>query len=216
MAKAFDVNLFQSVPIIGILRNIPKNRIDTILPLFGTEGLGTVEITMNSPNAFELIRHCADVYGSDLNIGAGTVCDINDLEKALSAGATFIVTPNFDESVVRRCKKLNIPVFVGAMTPSEVYQAWNAGATMIKLFPADLLGPRYLSALKAPLSQVRFLATGGINLSNMEDFWRAGARGFGVGTPLFPAHLLKANDKNDLQNHLNGFVEKIKLLIKSA
>lgn len=212
MSRPFNIDRFKAMPLIVILRNIPQETISTILPILKEEGLSTVEITMNSPNAGPVINHFVQRYGADMDIGAGTVCNTYDLEQALSAGASFIVTPNFDRDVVHQCKQRSIPAFVGAMTPTEVYQAWLAGATMVKLFPAHSLGSKYLSAIRAPFNQIPILATGGVNIANMEEFWLAGARGFGIGTPLLPSDIVEKGNLDELRAHVSRFVTKMRNL----
>jgi 2-dehydro-3-deoxyphosphogluconate aldolase/(4S)-4-hydroxy-2-oxoglutarate aldolase len=140
---------------------------------------------MNSPEVGRQIRTIREQCGSRLFVGAGTVTSSAELGVALEAGAQFIVSPVTDVGLVAECVRRGVPVFPGAVTPTEILQAWSAGATMVKLFPAAQLGPGYVSAVKGPLDQVPLLPTGGITLENAREFLDAGAAGFGVGSPLF-------------------------------
>lgn len=214
MKKEFNRSLFDKMPIIGILRGKSLDETIEVLPGYVSSGLGTIEITLNSPDALRTIRHAVNEYGTDLNVGAGTVCDIADLERAVDAGATFIVTPIVEEQVIQRCKHLGIPVFPGAMTPTEIFRSWALGATLVKVFPASVLTADYLHAVKGPLNQVRILATGGIGLDELERYWLAGADGFGIGSPLFPQQLIERKDWQALTLHFGSYVTKMRALIR--
>ena len=125
MNKTFSFDLFDQMPVVGIMRNIPDEYIEDIAGVYCRSGLTNLEITMNSPNAEQNISLLADLYGDKLNIGAGTVCSMTDLEKALNAKAQFIVTPIINEEVIKTCVTEKIPIFPGAYTPSEIYKAWS-------------------------------------------------------------------------------------------
>src|ERR1700742_2889314 len=121
MNKTFSANLFNKMPVIGILRNIPSQYMANIAQRYLWSGLTCLEVTMNSTNAGHDIANLVNLYGDDLNIGAGTVCTLNDLEKALKANAQFIVTPIVNEDVISACVAAGVPVFPGAYTPTEIY-----------------------------------------------------------------------------------------------
>jgi len=176
MNKTFSFDLFNKMPVIGIMRNIPDEHIETIAGVYSQSGLTCLEITMNSPNAERNISLLADAYGNELNIGAGTVCSMNDLEKALTAKAQFIVTPVINEEVIKTCVAEKVPIFPGAYTPSEIYKAWSLGAAMIKLFPAGDLKPGYIKEILAPLSFVSLMPTGGVTLDNFTQYFQQGAK----------------------------------------
>jgi 2-dehydro-3-deoxyphosphogluconate aldolase / (4S)-4-hydroxy-2-oxoglutarate aldolase len=164
---------------------------------------------MNSAGATETIASLVKNYGDRLNIGAGTVCDLNDLDKALLAGAQFIVTPILDEEVIRACVAANIPVFPGAFTPTEILKAWKLGATMVKVFPASKLGPEFIKELLAPLNYLKLLPTGGINLQNFREYFNAGAQGVGIGSGLFPAELINNGRWEELKQLYEQVVQEI-------
>lgn len=192
--STFQSDLFQQFPVVGILRGF---RLDTVCRITETvlkNGLLNLEITMNTKWATEQIKKVKSMVGDQMNIGAGTVLSIDDLESALEAGAEFIVTPVVNEEIIKRCRQLSVPIFPGAYSPSEIERAWNAGADMVKLFPADLLGPAYLKSVKAPLPEIRMMPTGGIGLNNLSDYRKAGADGYGVGSPLFQKERMENED----------------------
>ena len=205
--QEFSWNGFAKVPIVGIIRNLSFEVIEKILPVYLSAGLTTIEITMNTPAAEDIIRFAADKYKGQLNVGAGTVCNTDDLEQAIRAGSQFIVTPILDADVVRSCVSKNIPVFPGAYTPTEIYQAWKLGASMVKVYPATSLGPEYIKDVKAPLNKIKLMPTGGINLDNIQTFIKAGADGLGIGSQLFDKALIRDENWNGLAEHFKQYVK---------
>jgi len=207
--STFSWELFQKAPIVGIVRNVSLADVIHILPIFREAGLTTIEITMNTPGAEEIIRFAIENKSEGLNIGAGTVCTKDDLELALDAGAQFIVTPIINKKVIKSCVKKGIPVFPGAFTPTEIYNAWSLGADMVKIYPATSLGPEYIKDLKAPMNQLKLLPTGGVGLDNMSDFLKAGANGLGIGGQLFDKKLIQDKNWEGLKAHFQQFVNKL-------
>jgi 2-dehydro-3-deoxyphosphogluconate aldolase/(4S)-4-hydroxy-2-oxoglutarate aldolase len=197
----FSWDLFYQLPIVGILRGVEASTVSALMPLYIQSGFTTIEITMNSVQAPEIIASLASAYKTGLNIGAGTVCTEQDLEVALKAGASYIVTPIVNEKVITACVQQNIPVFPGAYTPTEIFTAWSLGASMVKVFPATTLGADYIKEVKAPLNTIKLLPTGGVSAQNMADFLKAGADGVGMGSQLFPPHLLNNQDQSSLAAH---------------
>jgi 2-dehydro-3-deoxyphosphogluconate aldolase/(4S)-4-hydroxy-2-oxoglutarate aldolase len=194
MSAPFSTELFQRLPIVGILRGLPPEKLRPVLEAVLEGGLANLEITMNTPGAADQICSAREIAGTAANIGAGTVTTLQLLEEALAAGAGFIVTPTIVPAVIARCAQLQTPVFPGAFSPTEIQQAWEMGATMVKIFPADALGPGYLRSLKAPLPHLKLMPTGGVDANNLEAYALAGADAFGVGSPLFRAERIAAND----------------------
>ena len=194
MDNKFYPELFDAAPIIGIMRNLPPKHLDIIAENYFQSGLTCLEITMNSAGAEENIEKLSKAYTGRLNIGAGTVCTMHDLEKALAANARFIVTPIINKEVISACVAANVPVFPGAYTPSEIYKAWHLGATMVKVFPAGNLGAGYIKEVLGPLDYLKLLPTGGIGLDNFSSYLSAGAKGVGVGSHLFPKDVIQNQD----------------------
>lgn len=189
-AHTFDAKRFAGMPLIGILRGQPAGAIDPLVQALADGGFTALEITMNSPGAAAQIRAAVNQAQGRIAIGAGTVTSLAELEEAQAAGASFIVTPIVVTEVITACGQRGLPVFPGAFTPTEVHQAHRLGATMVKLFPANRLGPDYVRDLKAPLSSVRLLATGGITPESLPAYVKAGVEGFGIGSPLIsPIHI---------------------------
>jgi 2-dehydro-3-deoxyphosphogluconate aldolase/(4S)-4-hydroxy-2-oxoglutarate aldolase len=208
MNTAFSFELFNKMPVIGIMRNIPDECVEPIAEVYCRSGLTCLEITMNSSNAEKHIATLVGNYKGRLNVGAGTVCSMADLEKALAAGAQFIVTPIINEEVIKTCVELKVPIFPGAYTPSEIYKAWSMGATMVKLFPASDLKPKNLKEILAPLNFVSLMPTGGVTLENFAEYFRQGAKAVGIGSHLFPKDIVARQDWDALSEVYKIFVEK--------
>lgn len=206
----FSQELFKKAPIVGIIRNVSLEDVKQILPVYRQAGLTTIEITMNTPGAQEIIRYAIEQESEGLNIGAGTVCTKEDLENALEAGAQFIVTPIINKKIIKSCVKKGVPIFPGGYTPTELYNAWTWGATMVKIYPATSLGPEYIKDLKAPLNHLKVLPTGGVSLENMDQFLKAGADGLGIGSQLFDKQMIQNKDWAGLKTYFGKFVEKLK------
>lgn len=196
---------FARFPVIGILRGFaPELALDAGRAAAGA-GLAALEVTLNSPGAVEQIRALRQALGASVWVGAGTVLDANQASAALAAGAQFLVSPVVEAGVLAAGREAGVGLFPGAMTPTEVLQAWRLGATMVKVFPAGPLGPAYIKALKAPLSGIPLLPTGGIGLQNAELFLAAGADGFGIGEPLFDQGRIVARDWAWLRQRVGDF-----------
>ena len=208
MGTNYKTELFEKMPIVGIIRNVSLEVIEEILPHYKKAGLTTLEITMNSDNACEIIKAVAEGH-PEINVGAGTVCTLTDLMNALDAGATFIVTPIMDVEVMQYCSEHNIPIFPGAFTPLEIYNANKLGATAVKIFPATQLGSGYVKDILGPLNTIKLLPTGGVDVNNIQSFFQAGAIGVGMGGSLFDKKLIAAKDYNALYEHFKAICDKV-------
>ena len=185
---------FAAFPVIGILRGLAPAVTAAAGQAAAEAGLAALEVTLNRPDALAQIGALRQALGEAVLVGAGTVLDAEQARQALAAGAQFLVSPVVDAGVMAVGQAAGVALFPGALTPTEVLGAWRAGATMVKVFPANPLGPAYLKALKAPLRDIALLPTGGVGLHNLEAFLDAGAAGAGVGEPLFDPERLRAGD----------------------
>jgi 2-dehydro-3-deoxyphosphogluconate aldolase/(4S)-4-hydroxy-2-oxoglutarate aldolase len=190
----FSWDLFHDLPVVGILRGFGEEAVERLIEAALRGGLRNIEVTMNSEGAAGLIRLARRLAGDAANVGAGTVLGLEDLRAALEAGAEFIVTPVVAPAVIQACRGEGVPVIPGAFTPTEIHRAWELGADLVKVFPADRLGPEYLRSVKAPLPDVKLLPTGGVTVETLGAFKKAGADGFGVGSPLFARERVEAGD----------------------
>ncbi|MDQ1913511.1 bifunctional 4-hydroxy-2-oxoglutarate aldolase/2-dehydro-3-deoxy-phosphogluconate aldolase [Paenibacillus sp. GD4] len=184
MNREQGLALIEQARIIAILRGVGPEHIEAVAQALLDGGVPVMEVTLNTPGAEEMIGLLQEKFGDRMYIGAGTVLDLKDAERALEAGAGYLVTPNTDEEVIRFAAERGIPIFPGAMTPTEVVKAWKAGATAIKIFPGASLGIGYIKELMGPLNHIPMVAVGGVNEDNIAEFLRIGCYGVGIGGSL--------------------------------
>lgn len=213
-SKAQIISLLTNPGIIAVVR---AQKADQILPL--TEaliggGVVAVEITMTTPNAIEAIRNARTKFGDRAVIGVGTVLDRTTCSAAIEAGAEFVVSPICRPELVPIALTAGVPIMLGAFTPTEAQHAYEAGADFIKIFPADSLGPRYIKALRAPLPHLRIVPTGGVEVDNVEDFFKVGCAAVGIGSSLVSGKILKEADWPELTSRAKEFVEAAKKVVK--
>lgn len=173
-------------------------------------GIDIIEITMTVPNAIGVIQTIAKESGQEVLLGAGTVLDAETARACILAGAEFIVGPCFDEQLIKVCKRYSKMVIPGAVTPTEIVRAWEEGADLVKIFPAQQLGgPDYIKAIKAPLPQILFNPTGGIDITNAADYIRAGASVVSVGSALIDKQALAEGKFEILTQKAKEFLNKV-------
>lgn len=211
---SFSWERYHKAPIVGIIRGLERETVLNIAKTYLDAELSTLEITMNTLGVATLISTLRKEF-PELNIGAGTVCTMRDLEIALKAGSQFIVTPVIDEDVIKNCVNLKIPIFPGAFTPTEIYRAWHLGASAVKVFPATQLGPQYMKDVLAPLNEIKLVPTGGVSKDNIKSFFKAGVVGVGMGSSLLDKELIKRSDYEGLKNHFICIKNEIQDFIKS-
>lgn len=173
-------------------------------------GIPILEITLTVPGAVAIIRDLAKRLGNEALIGAGTVIDADTAEQCIDAGAKFIVSPALDVPTIERCRRLVVPVFAGALTPTEILTAWKAGASAVKVFPANAVGgATYLKSVKAPLPQIELLPTGGVNLNTAADFIKAGAFALGIGADLVDLAAIRRGDAAAITEKAKQYVAAV-------
>lgn len=204
-----DLTRFRAKPLLGILRGITPSQLAPLFETITTSGLEAVEITMNTEGAAGLIQSAVKRFGRKLMIGAGTVLTFKDLQSALRAGATFIVSPVVVPSVVSYCVKRKIPVFPGALTPQEIYQAWQAGATMVKVFPASCFGPDYFKEIQGPFREIELLACGGVTPENLPVYFKNGASAAAIGGSVFRKDWLAAKKFHLIRNKIRTYLKAL-------
>lgn len=204
-----DIRKFKELPLLGILRGIDAAMVPSLVETIVSAGLKTIEITMNTEGAPGLIKQMIKAANGRLCVGAGTVLTMKDLNAALSAGASFIVMPVLVSEVVETCAKNAIPVFPGALTPQEIYHAWNAGATMVKVFPSGCLGPKYFKEIKGPFKDIQLLACGGVNAETIELFFSCQASAVAFGGSVFKKEWLEKGDFSSIRNAIETLVSKV-------
>jgi 2-dehydro-3-deoxyphosphogluconate aldolase / (4S)-4-hydroxy-2-oxoglutarate aldolase len=180
--------------IVAVVRSESSESLGKVVRALAEGGVTAAEITFTVPDAVEVIREVRREIGDAIVLGAGTVLDAETARAALLAGAEYIVAPTVNVEVIRLCRRYDKAVMPGAFTPTEVVTAWENGADVVKVFPADVGGPAYLKALRGPLPQIRLMPTGGVDLSTAENFLRAGACCLGVGSALVDPKAIAAGD----------------------
>lgn len=205
-----NMDQLKSLPIIPVLRKIPYEKSKEIVQALYAGGVRAVEITMESDRAESIIQETIEKYGEKMNVGAGTVLSIDDCKRAIEAGAQFIVSPSFDEEVVAYAVKSGVPVIPGVFTPSEMLRADKAGAAMVKLFPASVLGPGFIKDVLGPLSHIDIMTTGGITKETAKEYLDAGAVAVGAGSALLKKELIAANDWTGLENEVKSWLQNLR------
>jgi len=175
-------------------------------------GLDVLEVTMTVPGAIDVIKTLAAEYGAETLIGAGTVLDPETAQACIQAGAQFIVSPALNEETIAFCREQDVAGFPGALTPTEVVRAWQAGADAVKVFPAGAVGgASYLRALKAPLPQIELIPTGGVSLKTAAEFIKAGALALGVGADLVDPQALREGNSTLITERARQFLQIVQL-----
>ncbi len=191
--------------LVVIIRSDDQKKVPLIVEALVSAGVGVLEITSNTPGFEDEIKAARRNYPEVL-IGAGTMINREKAEKALKAGAQFLVTPNANEGIAVYAHENNLPVLMGALTPTEIVDAASFGADIVKLFPADLFGVDYLKAVRAPLDNIPMFAVGGIGNENAREWMEAGAAGLGVGGKLTKLNGLDARGIIDSAQELRAIL----------
>jgi 2-dehydro-3-deoxyphosphogluconate aldolase/(4S)-4-hydroxy-2-oxoglutarate aldolase len=202
--------------IVAVVRSESAASLVKVVGALGEGGVTAAEITFTVPDAVEVIRQVRREMGDSIVLGAGTVLDPETARAALLAGAEYIVAPVVNLEVIRLCRRYDKLVMPGAFTPTEVLSAWESGADIVKVFPADVGGPAYLKALRGPLPQVRLMPTGGVDLTTAEAFLRAGACCLGVGGSLVEAKAIAAGDFQRIRDLASQFAAVIRRVRQSG
>jgi 2-dehydro-3-deoxyphosphogluconate aldolase / (4S)-4-hydroxy-2-oxoglutarate aldolase len=208
-AKIATLELIERAKIVAVIRLKDPTRLRGVVDALVEGGIKALEITMSVPGAVDLIRATAPTLPSDFRLGAGTVTNAETAHRVIDAGATFIVSPVFRREVIDVCRERDVAVMPGCFTPTEILDAWEAGADVIKVFPATALGPGYLRDVRAPLPQVKLMPTGGVTVENAGEWIKAGAVAVGVGTSLLDTKAIDAGDYRVIVNNARRMIANI-------
>src|SRR6266436_3422059 len=184
MSKESKLQQVLDCGIVAVVRSPDSQQLVEACRALADGGVTVVEITMTVPNALDVVRAVRQALGDRLLLGAGTILDPETARAALLAGAEYLVAPTVNLDVIRLCQRYDKLVMPGAFTPTEILTAWEAGADIVKVFPAEVVGPAFFRALRGPLPQLRLMPTGGVDLSTATAFLKAGACCLGVGGQL--------------------------------
>ena len=195
--------------LVAIIRsNRPQGLVETANAL-AEGGVTALEVTLTTPGALEVISDLAASCKGAFAVGAGSVLDRESARAAILAGAEFLVMPNLNIGTIEIAKRYGKVVCPGALTPTEIVNAQQAGADIIKIFPASSLGPEYIKAVRAPLPQIRLMPVGGINLENVSSYFKAGACAVGVGSSLVNGKLIDQGDWSSITKLARQYVQAI-------
>jgi 2-dehydro-3-deoxyphosphogluconate aldolase / (4S)-4-hydroxy-2-oxoglutarate aldolase len=208
--KPTDLDRILSGGIVAVLRATSGEFLVDVAESLLAGGVEAIEVTFSVPKAVEVLEQVADRLGDKIVLGAGTVLDPETARAAMLAGARFIVSPVVNLDVIRICRRYSCLVFPGALTPTEISTAWEAGADIVKVFPSDLTGPGYLKAVRRPLPQVRLMPTGGVNLETAAAFIKAGACAIGIGSDLADPKAIAARQFDKLTSLARQYVDIVR------
>ena len=197
--------------LVAVVRVAESMNLLDVIGAVADGGVTVAEITFSVPNALEQIRAAKRELGDKVLLGAGTVLDPETARAALLAGAEFIVSPTVNPEVIKLCRRYDKLVFPGAFTPTEILTAWEAGADVVKVFPADVLGPAFFRAMRGPLPQVRMMPTGGVDLNTASEYLRAGACCLGVGSQLVDPKAVARQDYEYLRGLAWQYTQAVRL-----
>src|SRR6476620_6259365 len=211
MNKADVIKQIIETGVIPVVRATSADEAMRAIDAIREGGVSVLEITMTVPGAVGVIEQLSKKYGNDVLVGAGTVLDPETARACMLSGAQFVVSPALNVETIACCRRYGIAIMPGALTPTEVVQAWTAGADFVKVFPAGALGgASYLKALKAPLPQIQLVPTGGVSLKTAADFIKAGASALGVGADLVDLKALREGQQQIITERAREFVKIVR------
>ena len=193
-ARERVVAAIEEAGVVAVIRLADARQLHATVDALVEGGVRVLEVTMTVPGAIDLIRELSASLRSDLLLGAGTVLDVDTASRVMDAGDRFVVSPVFKVELIARGHERDVVVMPGCFSPTEILTAWDAGADVVKVFPATALGPAFFKDVRAPLPFVKLIPTGGVTLDNAGDWIRAGATAVGVGSALLDTRAIGAGD----------------------
>jgi 2-dehydro-3-deoxyphosphogluconate aldolase / (4S)-4-hydroxy-2-oxoglutarate aldolase len=194
MTRQQIVETIEHCGVVAVIRLKDPTKLRSVVDALAAGGVRALEVTMTVPHAIELIAELAPTLPAGFLLGAGTVTDAETARRAIAAGAQFIVSPVFRSEVITAAHAEDVPAMPGCFTPTEILNAWDCGADVVKVFPATAVGPGYLKDVRAPLPHVKLMPTGGVTVDNVGDWIRAGAVAVGVGSALLDAKAIESGE----------------------
>ncbi len=208
-ARRAVVHAIEACGVVGIIRMKDPAKQPHVVQALADGGVRTLEITMTVPGAVDLIRETSRSLPPGFLLGAGTVLDVQTTHRVIDAGAAFIVSPVFRPDVIAAAHTHDVPILPGCFSPTEILAAWEAGADLIKVFPATALGPGYLKDIHGPLPQIKLVPTGGVSIDNAGEWIRAGAAAVGAGSALLDGAAIAAGDYARLADNARRIVANV-------
>jgi 2-dehydro-3-deoxyphosphogluconate aldolase/(4S)-4-hydroxy-2-oxoglutarate aldolase len=211
MTKTDVIQQIRDTGIIPVVRATSADEAMRAIDAIREGGVSVLEITMTVPGAVGVIEQVSARYGKDALVGAGTVLDAETARACILSGAQFVVSPALNLETIACCRRYGVAIMPGALTPTEVVQAWTAGADFVKVFPAGAMGgASYIKALKAPLPQIELVPTGGVSLKTAADFIKAGSSALGVGADLVDIKAIRDGQAAVITERARQFVEIVR------
>ncbi|MCM3878677.1 MAG: bifunctional 4-hydroxy-2-oxoglutarate aldolase/2-dehydro-3-deoxy-phosphogluconate aldolase, partial [Vicinamibacterales bacterium] len=211
MSERTDItSAIEELGVVAIIRLQDPSAVRGVVDALAEGGVRALEVTMTVPRALELIREIAPTLPSGFIFGAGTVVDADTVKRAVDAGAQFIVSPVFRPDVIVAAHQSEVPVMPGCFTATEILNAWDAGADIVKVFPATAVGPGYLKDIRGPLPHVKLMPTGGVSVENVGEWLKAGAVAVGVGSALLDPNAIAAKQYGPIAEKARRMVANVR------
>ncbi len=210
MQKQETLKIFFEEKIVAVVRVTNEEKLTKVINAIYEGGIKIIEITMTVPNAIQQIEKISEKFGDKIVVGVGSVIDKQTAKDAVSAGAKYVVSPVIKKEIIETAVNLGVPVMPGAFTPTEILSAWEMGADVVKVFPADVLGMSFFKGVLAPMPFLKMMPTGGVTLTNAGDWLKAGACAVGVGTALLESEAIKNGDYFKLTENAKTIVKSVK------
>ncbi len=211
MSRESDLQRVLTGGLVAVVRAPEAAHLVSVIAALAEGGVAVAEVTFTVPGALDVLKAAKEKLGDRVLLGAGTVLDPETARAAILAGAEFVVAPTLNLDVIRLCKRYDKLVFPGAFTPTEILRAWEAGADIVKVFPADVLGPAFFKAMRGPLPQIRLMPTGGVDLNTAGDYLRAGACCLGVGSQMVDPKAVAREDYEYLRGLAWQYTQAVRL-----
>jgi len=209
MRKEEQLALMRETGVVAVIRIDDPEKVSPVFDALLEGGVKCLEVTMTVPKAIQVISEVAKRLPEGMLLGVGTVLDAQTARAAILAGAEFVVSPILDFETIRLCQRYDKAVVPGAFTPTEIVRAWEAGADMVKVFPASLGGPAYIKALRGPLPQIPLVPTGGVSLENAGDYIKAGAEVLAVGGKLVDKKAVAEGRFDVIRDYARKLIEAV-------
>jgi 2-dehydro-3-deoxyphosphogluconate aldolase / (4S)-4-hydroxy-2-oxoglutarate aldolase len=210
VSRAAIARRVEEAGVVAVIRLPDPARLQSVIEALAAGGVRALEVTMTVPRALELIGDIAPSLDDEFLIGAGTVLDLDTARRAIEAGAAFVVSPVLRREVIAECHRHDRPAMPGCFSPTEILDAWDAGADIVKVFPATSLGPGFFKDVRAPLPQVKLMPTGGVSIENAGEWIRAGAVAVGVGSALLDPKAIAAGDYSSITERARRLVANVR------
>ncbi|MEI8132203.1 MAG: bifunctional 4-hydroxy-2-oxoglutarate aldolase/2-dehydro-3-deoxy-phosphogluconate aldolase [Leptolinea sp.] len=216
MEKPKTLELLKAAGLIAVIRGPSQDLTLKMVDALVKGGVKGIEITYSTPNANEVVMALEKTFGNQIILGMGTLTRVEQVDEAKDAGAIFLVSPMCEPTLCKAMAASGLACMMGAVTPTEVFQAYTLGSDVVKLFPGSLVGPSYVKALKGPFPHIPLMPTGGVSVSNVGDWFKAGVFGVGAGSELCPPNLAKDGRFDEIIQIAEQFVKAVEVAKAAA